>query len=98
MSKAGRFIRENRIYVCPECPHFAASPEGLGEHIERHRPADAPVISKRGKKVSHQCPRGCGREFSEKVSRREHAKACDGAPPISSLPRTYPAGIISLGA
>lgn len=92
------FLHKNHLYrffVCPECGHVAKTSENLGTHIERHRPPD----SLDGKKTRF-CPKGCGRSFrfnyrkGEPISYREHAKLCDGRPPLAEGP--YPSPKIAI--
>ena len=82
--------REEKVYICPECPQWFEVPEDLGPHLERHRPMTAPVFSIRGKPRSVACPKECGRYFIKKGNRdgalplllAEHILLCDGSLPL----------------
>lgn len=68
--------------ACPECGHEEKTFEEMGAHLERHRPVEGAQVSRRGKRLTKPCPRGCGREFPKPGPLKEHVALCDGSAPI----------------
>lgn len=77
---------------CPDCLIEFSSFETLGRHMERHAPVSGPTHSPRGKLLSVACPRACGRHFLGMSKLRDHARRCNGEPPLAAVPvATVPA-------
>lgn len=87
----------DRPFICPECNAVYDTPESLSPHIERHREVTFAQYSRRGKPITEECPKGCGRHFlrsrfyghackgtvpSRSVLMAEHIPICDGSEPI----------------
>lgn len=85
-----------QTFLCPECDYSEDDYKKAPYHMERHRPLGKAIYSKRGKLLSLQCEKGCGRYFTARPhlngdreenhnmmgELRVHLVMCNGEPPI----------------